>query len=421
LNGGVYATNVKFYSAIAKATESITVTATYSSAYPPFQDFVMMVGRPSKGKKLEFDVSKVAGAPDGGSVTADTGSATLSGLGGIAFGYTCTYGAGISTLDADWTTIYYSGNTFAYKVLTNETSLSYTTVYSSATEWSTGFLAFKEVDAQGSVVVDATTDYVRRSANLPSTTNVTMAGWVKVLSWANAGTGMGTICCLENVGSTSYNGVWLDIAGSNQGQIIVANNITGNQACTALVLSNWYYIAYTSNGTNQFTYIYDSAGNPLDWSNTTNTYGTSTDAASTYTPAYLSVGNDDYSMKEYLNARFSQWRVWDAVLTQAEIEAEMASPIPVKTTSLNTAWGHDPLIDQGANNRPWTVNGIAYDTDYPPNYSTGSTYDTAVITESATKAISKSSTSEQITVTEIPNKIFNKYVLGSTGLSTQST
>jgi len=81
------------------------------------------------------------------------------------------------------------------------------------------------------------------------------------------------------------------------------------------------------------------------------------------------LGDNKYGM--WVNGKCAQVRLWDAVLSQSEIEAELASSTIVRTANINTAFEDDPSTDVSGNSRPWSVNSVDIDAaDYPPNYST---------------------------------------------------
>lgn len=61
---------------------------------------------------------------------------------------------------------------------------------------------------------------------------------------------------------------------------------------------------------------------------------------------YQGVGASNYASAEWFNGRLSGVRVWNAALTEAEIEAEFTSATPVRTTDLLGAW-LPPTVEVG--------------------------------------------------------------------------
>jgi len=53
---------------------------------------------------------------------------------------------------------------------------------------------------------------------------------------------------------------------------------------------------------------------------------------------YQGVGSSNYASAEWFNGRLSGVRVWNAALTEAEIEAEFASETPVRSADILGAW-----------------------------------------------------------------------------------
>lgn len=98
---------------------------------------------------------------------------------------------------------------------------------------------------------------------------------------------------------------------------------------TGLAVGEWRRVAITRTG---------SSGQILT---ATPTGSTEVDsgAVGTATPAGITLGGRDTGdPNEWLNGRLAYVRIWDSVLSQAEIEAEWASATPVRTSGLWADW-----------------------------------------------------------------------------------
>lgn len=92
---------------------------------------------------------------------------------------------------------------------------------------------------------------------------------------------------------------------------------------------------------------------------------------STATPAGITLGGrDPFDTAEWWNGRVAHVRVWDGILSQAQIEAEWASPTPVITSGLWADWPletADDLTDHSGNGRHLSAGSTTASTeDGPP-------------------------------------------------------
>ena len=86
---------------------------------------------------------------------------------------------------------------------------------------------------------------------------------------------------------------------------------------------------------------------------TTNASGTLS-----WTPAVLYLGNDSYD--EWTDISLERVRVWDAELTTGELDLELASATPVRTSGLRANWPlivHTDINDTTANAYHLTASG----------------------------------------------------------------
>ena len=156
--------------------------------------------------------------------------------------------------------------------------------------------------------------------------------------------------------------------GSNE---IVATTATGTTLLfydgtieytgTNLTAATWYHLAYSSQG--------DALTD--DWAvylnGVSDISAGARSAISAGTNMYL--GNDEYS--EWLNGRLAHVKIWNAQLTQAEIQQEMYTIRPQRYANL---WCWMPMIETGSSRdnewsgsgNTWTENGTLSDEDGPP-------------------------------------------------------
>jgi hypothetical protein len=82
---------------------------------------------------------------------------------------------------------------------------------------------------------------------------------------------------------------------------------------------------------------------------------------SAQTHTHLLAGTDTYAA-DWEPQRLSQWRVFSGALTDAEVECEMRSPVPVKRSALMMDTPlNGSLEDLGGNNFDWTASGGTID------------------------------------------------------------
>jgi len=204
----------------------------------------------------------------------------------------------------------------------------------------------------GSIVANSVSDYARRTANLPASSVYTMAGWVKLDDFSAAQNKY--ICFLDG---TTDSGLIL-----YQSEIYVLAG-PGTTKFTAHPSSGaWLYVAITGNGTNTVGYWWtDNSGAPL--------LGDSETRSNSATGSIIEMAVCSRGGAEGAPGKYAFWKVWDHVLTQSELEAEMYSPTfltgPDYYADANTGFA-DSETDIGPNGRNWTWNSITTDSDTPP-------------------------------------------------------
>lgn len=212
-----------------------------------------------------------------------------------------------------------------------------------------------------SVRFDSSTDLVTYTGTMPaiSSTGIT------VTLWAYLAVDRDNYSCITRVGSpgtvfaleTEVDGaaLWLFGAGGS---------FSSGQA---LGVGAWRRIAITiaTNGAAVY-YVAGPSGSPAVQGGST---GTATGTG-------LSVGGRPDQGLEWFDGRVAHERVWAAVLSQAEIEAEWASATPVRTAGLFADWplvDHTDLTDHSGNGRHLVAGVGATTTEDDPPIETGTT------------------------------------------------
>jgi hypothetical protein len=137
------------------------------------------------------------------------------------------------------------------------------------------------------------------------------------------------------------------------------NNLASGSAVDltgALPTGAWFALAVSANASNTKVYWYNSAGTLVS-SNTTGAAPTSFNADD------LTLGNDNEANESRnIEGKISLGRVWNVALSQAQIEAELASSTAVVTSGLLAKFEDDPA----AATPSWTESSLTLDgADYP--------------------------------------------------------
>lgn len=206
---------------------------------------------------------------------------------------------------------------------------------------------------------DAATDRISIAASLPDpATAITITGW----AYVSADTGTNATMCRVHATSGASTAVTFATDGAapaGAGYFTAGGSITSS---TQSPVGAWRKVAITCTGTSGNLYVATVGGA------TDNDAGTVGGAAS---PTGLTLGGrSPVDGSEWFNGRLAYWRVWTAVLSQAEIEAEWASTIPVRTANLWADWPletHTDLTDHSGNGRHLSAGSTATTTeDGPP-------------------------------------------------------
>lgn len=200
------------------------------------------------------------------------------------------------------------------------------------------------------VTFDANTDKLSRTTGLPTITGFTMMGWFRITAHTDYQT---FLCYGDTSGSTYYD------FGCNASEATALWNGTGEDLGTTLTAGQWYHCAMTCAGTGA-----GQLNAYLDGVLEATLAGAAGVSAET-----ISVGNDPSG--EELRGDAAGIKIWDAVLTLAEIFNERRQILPIRTANLNSFYPlfstADDEIDFSGNGRTWTVGGtLANATSTPP-------------------------------------------------------
>jgi hypothetical protein len=208
-----------------------------------------------------------------------------------------------------------------------------------------------------SVLIDSQTDAIRRTSgntdwSAPPSSGSTLAAWVK----------------LDGVGAAVQ--YIMSMSGSSSGQAALGMLNTGVlfiesgggasyfSASPDFGTPAWIYFAVTRATGGDVAYWWD-AGGTLGGSVSRNNAGA--------TAIEICIGVPRGSIGTYRGlGKYAYVRCWDAVLTQEELETELASPTVVRTANFNC--GFDASADgiEPQATRDWTFAGITTDSDTPP-------------------------------------------------------
>lgn len=199
------------------------------------------------------------------------------------------------------------------------------------------------------VRVNASTEYLKRTTDLPSPTNLTMTAWIKSAVPNNA---YGCIYCIDTTGGSSYR-----LLQYNNDSVSISGS--GLEAWKS---NEWAFVAWACSSTYE-TFSWFRVGDTR-----LRTFIRSSVAS--FTANNLWLGSDDWSPHEWSDTAFANVKVWTVPLTPDELLQEAPSFYPVRRSSLYL-W--TPLFpgtgrekDWSGNGRDWTLSGTETDEPNPP-------------------------------------------------------
>lgn len=203
---------------------------------------------------------------------------------------------------------------------------------------------------------DASGDYYQRTASLPAYNAFTISLWFQQR------TDLGAVFqSLATLTDSTIDGSFLQIDGS-QG-LIIGDFGGASSSILTVSLNGWYFAAMTCAGS--------GAGQLIGYGAAFGSAALSTQSftgPASFTPSSLTLFDDTFS--EPFDGEIAAVKVWDRVLTQAELEIERWYYLPVLTNSLHGYWPmwgtSDGATDFSGNGKSWTVNGTVASADGPP-------------------------------------------------------
>lgn len=169
---------------------------------------------------------------------------------------------------------------------------------------------------------NGSTDKLRRTTNLPTNTAFTMMGWFYIAVDRNAFT---AFLDYGNTGASPDKTLQTTADGTTLQVYDGTDSVTG----TNLQVGKWYHLAMTYDAASARAYV----NGVLDITNP----GLSAPGTA------ISIGNDGSS--EFLNGYAAGIKIYNAVLTAPEIQAEMPYYMPVRLPSLNSVYPLRNLSD----------------------------------------------------------------------------
>lgn len=203
---------------------------------------------------------------------------------------------------------------------------------------------------------DAATDHVTIAA-APDITAFTICAWVKLASAA-----AGSFNPMMRVDAGGGTGLIVGFKGTNGRTPSIYSGATpGGVLGTEVALGTYVFVAAVRSGTTATLYQGTTPGSLTKVSGTVNSNGT---------PDGLGIfGRAAGDNSEWLDGTMAYFRIWTAVLSDAEIAVESQSTTPARTAGLWSDWpfAAAALTDSSGNGRTLTAGttALAADTDPP--------------------------------------------------------
>jgi hypothetical protein len=175
---------------------------------------------------------------------------------------------------------------------------------------------------------DATTDAYTATTGLPTSSNTwSVTLWAQLLVDQNTYNGFFDLP--QTTGASAATWQYAGV-GANGTTIIGAFSDATEISSPAvdMVVGSWFRVALTRASATSATLYRAAPGNAL-----TVTTNAAMSTNITGTPAKLWLGSDSYPA-EWFNGRIANFKLYNAALTQAEVEAELAQYVPVRTANL---------------------------------------------------------------------------------------
>lgn len=205
----------------------------------------------------------------------------------------------------------------------------------------------------------ATASYLRRTANLPTSTSFTVCGWCK---WVGQGSATAYILFgLESATTSAGSGIYLEYVPANfdLGLLTSASYPTRFIFPRSPQLGDSFFWAVTGRGTGA-TDI-----RAYWWLQGASTPQITTITGISFTTANLILGSESYG--NWGNFRFANIKVFDVPLEPENIWAEVNSPLPIRRAGLNSwsPFASSAFLGDYANGRTWSSAGTITDSADP--------------------------------------------------------
>jgi hypothetical protein len=209
----------------------------------------------------------------------------------------------------------------------------------------------------GSIVCDTSLCYIKRDANLPSSSSYSMCGWFK-----------------PTTAIADYRWLMLLTAGSAPRHVFAWSSTlqvrlesattgggTDDDGTHSIVTNDWYFVAMSCAGTGATDlkgYMWTADGTLVVSAET---------VGLAVTPIFMSFGGSDYNSNRHLAGLVGRGRVWDAVLSVADFEAEMFSESVVRSTDFNSGFIDASTLGVSPQaSRTWSLSDTSTSSDTPP-------------------------------------------------------
>jgi len=187
---------------------------------------------------------------------------------------------------------------------------------------------------------------LKRTASLPTSTSFTMSGWVMIRNYPTAGN-YANLIGLDNGGASGF--MFVQVQGSTW---IMSTDVGETSFASSPSANTWVYIAMVNSGTTGTSCV-------GYWALRGDTAFTSKSTTGKSFAASNMWWSNDFA-NEPLDSIWSDLKVWDAVLTEAELFNEMHSAQPQKLANLHLwapCWGTGDANDYSGNAKNLTQTG----------------------------------------------------------------
>lgn len=173
---------------------------------------------------------------------------------------------------------------------------------------------------RGSIAVNGTSDTLR-FPHPASPSALSASIWFKIGTDRNFYSGIFSI----EASSSTY----LQFGLALDGTTLICNDLSQERSIQACSVGTWYFASFSiDSGGNVKMFVGTEGGTLTKYTTTLTNYTAPINEAR--------IGGTSYG--EYLDGNIADFRLWDAVLTDAEVFAEFYSESPVRTTDLKGWW-----------------------------------------------------------------------------------